>query len=108
MAIQCKEFIDEEILTWFTDKDMFTRTRITGKRTIEDDWYNGVSIVMDDSNMVLGRDRDGWIYYNFEWDSSGTDATEEQQAAIQPVVDEETPVGADQGKTGGSRGGGCR
>lgn len=62
-AIECKNFIDEEILTLFTGQDKLIPTRIIGKRAHEDDWYNAVVITMDDSDLTLGRDKDGWIYY---------------------------------------------
>ena len=62
-AIACKEFIDEEILTIFTEQDKFIRTRIIGKRSTEDEWYNAVTILMDDNDVVLGRDGDGMVYY---------------------------------------------
>lgn len=62
-AIECKFFIDDEILRLFTGEDQFIRTRIIGKRAYEDLWYNAVSIKMDDNDLALGRDSDGWIYY---------------------------------------------
>ena len=62
-AIACKEFIDEEILTIFTEQDKFIRTRIIGKRSTQDEWYNAVTILMDDNDVVLGRDGDGMVYY---------------------------------------------
>ena len=45
-AIQCKEFIDEEILTLFTGDDKYIQTYIRGVRNMEDDWYHVVEIYM--------------------------------------------------------------
>lgn len=96
-AIECKFFIDDEILRFFTGPDRFIRTRIIGKRANYDDWYNAVVITMDDNDFALGRDSDGWIYYTFQWEGSGTEATTEQQAEIPPITASETSTGATQG-----------
>ena len=63
-AIQCKEFIDTEILAFFTERDRFIQTRIVGPRNDDDEWYNAVVIAMDDSDHCVGRDGDGLIYYD--------------------------------------------
>lgn len=60
-AIQCKEFIDEEIISTFTDRDKYIRVIIKGKRKKGDSWYNTVVIYMDDNDMSLGRDGDGQV-----------------------------------------------
>lgn len=61
-AIDCKEFIDEEILTEFTGIDKFIQTKIVGKRNGLDEYYNAVVIPMDDDHMVVGRD--GQVIYD--------------------------------------------
>lgn len=74
-VIACKDFIDEEILTFTEDnpldprwgydpRDHFVRTRIVGKRSEQDFWYNTIVIPMDENDMVLGRDHDGVIHYD--------------------------------------------
>lgn len=63
-ATACKEFIDEEILTTFTGIDQFIQTKIVGKRSEDDEYYNAVVIPMSDEYMTLGRDGDGMIYYD--------------------------------------------
>lgn len=98
-AIECKYFIDDEILRLFTDEDKFIRTRIVGKRTSGDEWYNAVVITMDDNDFALGKDGDGWIYYTFQWEGSGTEATAQQQTDIPPVTAEETRMGAIEGSS---------
>ena len=63
-AGQCKEFIDNEIYNLFTDKDRYIRSLIVTKRTKTDPHYNAVSILMNDGDMVLGRDGNGMVYYD--------------------------------------------
>ncbi len=63
-GVECKSFIDEEILTLFSGEDRMTRTIISGKRSIMDFFYNSVVIYMDDEDIVTGRDGDGLIYYD--------------------------------------------
>ena len=62
-AIQCKDFIDEEIWTEFTDEDRFIKSIIVSPRANGDPWYNAVVIDMDDSDMALGANNDGWVEY---------------------------------------------
>lgn len=93
-AIVCKEFIDEEILKDFTERDKYVRVIIKGKRKKIDSWYNTIVIPMDDNNMVKGRDFDGMIYYDFEWDGSGVPTTPEQETEIPPVLATETLEGS--------------
>ena len=62
-AYECKEFIDNEILTLFTGEDKNIMTRIIGKRSNVDEWYNAVVITMDDNDLTVGKDCDGWVYY---------------------------------------------
>ncbi|KAL7547164.1 hypothetical protein ACHAWF_010486 [Thalassiosira exigua] len=92
-AIQCKEFIDEEIITTFTERDKYIRVIIKGKRKKSDTWYNTVVVTMDDSNMAVGIDGDGLIQYDFAWEGSGQEATPEQQTEIPPVLATETEAG---------------
>ena len=61
--IECKFFIDDEILTLFTENDKFIRSRIIRKRSTENECYNAAVIEMDDNDQTLGRDSNGWIYY---------------------------------------------
>ena len=74
-VIACKDFIDEEILTFTEDnpldprygyatRDRFVRTRIVGKRSEQDFWYNTIVIRMDENDMVIGRDHDGVVHYD--------------------------------------------
>jgi len=63
-ALDCKDFIDNEIYNLFTERDQYVRSIIIGKRTKEDKWYNAVVIQMGDDDMVQGRDGDGMIYYD--------------------------------------------
>ena len=63
-ASACKEFIDEEILTTFTGIDQYIQSKIVGKRSEDDEYYNAVVIPMSDEFMTLGRDGDGVIYYD--------------------------------------------
>ena len=63
-AIDCQEFIDEEIVTTFTGLDQYIQTKIVGKRSEDDENYNVVVIPMGDDYMTLGRDSDGMIYYD--------------------------------------------
>lgn len=85
-AEACKDFIDKEIYDLFTDQDRYIRSIIIGKRLKSDRLYNAVVIMMNDNDMVEGRDGDGMVYYDFTWDGSGELATEEQQAAIPPLM----------------------
>lgn len=62
--VECKEFIDEEIHTFFTEEDRYIQTRIISQRNEADEWYNCVVIGMDDNDMVLGRNGDGLVYYD--------------------------------------------
>ena len=82
-AWQCKEFIDEEILTTFTERDKLIRVIIKDKRKNGDEWYNTVVITMDDQDMARGIEDDGLIAYDFVWESSGVEATPEQ---VRPVA----------------------
>ena len=52
-AVECKAFIDEDILTsdQFKDQDKMIRTIIKGKRDSNDVWYNAVVINMNDADM---------------------------------------------------------
>ena len=63
-AIDCKEFIDGEIINTFTGLDQYIQTKIVGKRSEDDEYYNAVVIPMSDEYMTLGRDGDGMIYYD--------------------------------------------
>lgn len=63
-AVQCKEFIDEEILTTFTERDRHIRVIIKGKRSTGDPWYNTVVITMNDSDIVVGTNGDGQVEYD--------------------------------------------
>ncbi len=64
IAIDCKEFIDEEIINTFTGLDQYIQTKIVGKRSEDEEYYNAVVIPMSDEYMTLGRDGDGVIYYD--------------------------------------------
>lgn len=92
-GVQCKNFIDEEILTLFMGDDKLTRTILVGKRGKMDEWYNTVVVYMDDNDLVLGRDGDGMIYFDWPWEGSGQEATPEQQGEIPPVIGTENPNG---------------
>ena len=70
-AIQCKLLIDQEVLNLNSGYDRFIRTQIVGKRYENDPRSNSVVILLDDDNMVTGKNGDGLIYYDFEWDGSG-------------------------------------
>ena len=89
---QCKEFIDEEIMSLFEGDDRFIQTYIRGVRNMEDEWYHVVEIYMvrlphmsphivdfgsfhenltivrlcaqDDNDLTVGRLGDGWVYYD--------------------------------------------
>ena len=63
-AEACKQFIDEEIFADFTDQDQYIRSVIMDKRRKSDQLYNAVSILMNDDDMVIGRDGDGLVYYD--------------------------------------------
>ncbi len=63
-AEACKDFIDKEIYDHFTERDQYIRSVIMGKRRKTDKSYNAVTILMNDNDMVLGRDGDGWVYYD--------------------------------------------
>ena len=63
-ALECKDFIDNEIYELFTERDQYVRSIIIGKRTKGDKWYNAVVIMMNDADMVMGRDGDGLVYYD--------------------------------------------
>ena len=73
-GLECKAFIDEEILNgkdgpnndgneYFTGQDKLTRVILRPKRKPSDPWYNTVVIPMDDQDIVQGRDLDGQVYY---------------------------------------------
>jgi hypothetical protein len=61
---ECKAFIDLFIYENFTGKDQYTRTIIQSRRKETDILYNAVTIVMDDGDMAIGRNGDGWMYYD--------------------------------------------
>ena len=67
-AEACKQFIDEEIFANFTEQDQCIRSVIMDKRRKTDQLYNdnAVSILMNDDDMVIGigRDGDGYVYYD--------------------------------------------
>lgn len=96
-GVQCKEFIDHEILTLFEGQDRYIEAHIVSKRATADEWYNCIVIGMDDNDLTLGRDGDGLVWYDFEWDGSGVAATPYQQKEIPPITCEETPAGATEG-----------
>lgn len=94
-GVECKNFIDEEILSpQTTGDDRLTRTIIVGKRNKMEEWYNTMVIYMGDDDIVLGRDGDGLVHYDFDWEGAGVEATPEQQAEIPPVIATETPEGS--------------
>lgn len=92
-AVQCKNFIDEMILSEYTGDDRLTRTLIMPKRRSLEEWYNSVVIYMDDDDMVLGRNGDGLIWYDFEWIGGGRRATEAEERDCCPVIATETAEG---------------
>ena len=63
-AEACKAFIDNEIYTLFTNRDQYIRSVIIGKRLKTDQSYNAVTIMMNDNDMVEGRDGNGMVYYD--------------------------------------------
>ena len=63
-AEACKAFIDNEIYTLFTEQDQYIRSVIMGKRRKTDQLYNAVTIMMNDNDMVEGRDGNGMVYYD--------------------------------------------
>ena len=64
-SVQCKDFIDEEILTLLTGEDRNIQSHIVSKPGTTDEWYNCVAISMDDNDLVLGRNNDGLVYYDW-------------------------------------------
>ncbi|KAK1736265.1 hypothetical protein QTG54_012865 [Skeletonema marinoi] len=99
-AEACKDFIDNEIYTLFTERDQYIRSVIIGKRLKTDQSYNAVTIMMNDNDMVEGRDGNGMVYYDFLWDGSGELATAEQQSQLTPIAAMEptaslSPLGID-------------
>jgi len=104
-GLECKAFIDEEILNgkdgpnndgneYFTGQDKLTRVILRPKRKPSDPWYNTVVIPMDDQDIVQGRDLNGQVYYDFTWDGSGEAATADQEADIPPIIATETTAGS--------------
>lgn len=93
-ALDCKQFIDEEIITTFTGRDRYIRVILRDKRKKWDDWYNTVVIHINDRHMTVGRDGDGIAYYDFEWDGDGEPATPEEETEIPPVYAFVTDAGA--------------
>lgn len=91
---QCKTLIDQEVLDLNTENDRFIRTIIVGKRNEDDDLSNAIVVPMGDDDRVIGRDGDGLIYYDFDWNSTGVEATRYQQRKIPPIVAEEVTVDA--------------
>lgn len=64
-AGDCKDFIDQYIYENFTERDRYTRTLVKGKRAKTDHYYNVVVILMNDGDMVEGRDHDGQVQYDW-------------------------------------------
>jgi len=93
-AIDCKEFIDREIITTFTDRDKYIRVIIKDKRKKKDTWYNTVVIPMNDLDFARGREQNGMIYYDFNWDGSGELATPDQETETPPILATETEAGS--------------
>lgn len=60
---ECKTFIDLEIYNLFTDRDRYIRTIIKGKRKKTDQYYNAVTILIGDTDMVEGLEGDGIVTY---------------------------------------------
>ena len=89
-AIQCKLLIDQEVLNLNSGYDRFISTEIVTKRNENDPRSNSVVILLDDDNMVTGKNGDGLIYYDFEWDGSGNEATNQQQRDIPAIIANET------------------
>ncbi len=81
-AIQCKQLIDEEVLQYNSHSDQFVRKILVGKRAENVPLFNSVLILLDDNNMVTGKNGDGMVYYDFKWDGSGNEATRYQQPEI--------------------------
>ena len=62
---------------------------------MEDDNYNYVVIrTNSDSGRTTGVWQDGWVYYNFSWNSTGIEAEEEVQKEIPPWNGNPNPQGA--------------
>lgn len=76
-----------------------TRVKITGPRSEIDEWYNTMVIQMDENDLALGRNNDGFIHYDWPWVGSGVEATEEAQGLIPPITGMETTSGAVEGST---------
>ena len=101
-GLECKAFIDEEILNgkddegteFFQGTDKQTRVILRPKRRPTDAWYNTVVIPMNDDDIVEGRDHDGLVHYDFTWDGSGEAATPEQETDIPPIIATETEAGS--------------
>ena len=89
-AIQCKLLIDQEVLNLNSGYDRFISTEIVTKRNENDPRSNSVVILLDDDNMVTGKNGDGLIYYDFEWDGSGNEATNYPQRDIPSIIANET------------------
>ena len=64
-AVECKGYIDYDILSSFTGQDLLIRTIIKGKRSADDVWYNAVGILMNDQDVVVGTQGDGQVYYGW-------------------------------------------
>ena len=63
-SFHCKAYIEDQILSTFTGQDRNIRVVIRNKRTRVDPWYHAVVIYMSDGDMAVGRNGDGWIYYD--------------------------------------------
>lgn len=77
-SLECKELIDYEIknTTLFTGaQDKAISTVILRTRNMEDENFNWIVIrTNSNSGRTIGVWGDGWVYYDFPWNSTGIEA----------------------------------
>lgn len=84
----CKSIIEYEIANTnlFTENDKLITVHVLHIRSEVDDLYNAVVIRTNEvTGRVAGVYNDGMVYYDFPWNGTGVEATEEEQKAIPPV-----------------------
>ena len=90
---ECLEFIEQFIYENYTNEDRYVRAVIRGERSPADFWAHSAVIEVGDNDIVIGRDDDGMVHFDFDWVGSGEKVTPEQESEIPPIHSIETDEG---------------
>jgi len=90
---ECLDFIEQFIYENYSAEDRYVRAVIKGERSGADFWSNSAVIEVSDNDIVIGRDDDGIVHFDFDWNGSGEKVTPEQEQEIPPIHSIETDEG---------------